>query len=71
MTKVVFFFSKNSHRYLDLEPNNLNVEVVRDIMIPNKCVKYLNSLINAGARAMTKFFVVFFLFCFFFLFFYK
>ena len=54
MTK---FFSKNRHSYLDFEPNNLKVELALDIMIPNNCVKiYQNPLINAGAKAMTKFF---------------
>ena len=54
MTKLLFFFSKNSHRYLDLEPSNLKVEFARDITIPNNFVViYYNPLINAGARAMT------------------
>ena len=33
------FFSKNSHSYIDLEPNNLKVEFAWDIIIPNIYVK--------------------------------
>ena len=47
----VFFFSKNSHNCLDLEPSKLKVEFAWE---PNNCVKiYQNPLNNAGARAMT------------------
>ena len=50
MTK--FFFSKNNHCYLDLDPIMLKRELVRDIVISNTCVKlYRNWIINEVARA--------------------
>ena len=50
-------FSKNSHSDLEPEPRTLKVELAWDIIIPNICVKeYYNPSLNAGTRAMTKFF---------------
>ena len=56
MTK--FFFSKNSHDYLDPEPINLKVELAQNILITNIYVKlYSDPLINVGTRVMTIFFL--------------
>ena len=38
---VDFFSPRNSHSYLGIEPSHLKIELARDIMIPNNCVKYI------------------------------
>ena len=46
---------KKSHSNFDFKPKTLKVELARDIIIPNICVKlYQNTSINIGARVMTK-----------------
>ena len=55
MTK--FFFSKNSHCDLNLDPMTLNRKLIRGIVIPNTCMKlYRNWLINKGIRAINMLF---------------
>ena len=52
---MTIFFSKNSHCDRDLDHITLKRKLVRDIVIPNTCVKlYRNWKINEVARAMTK-----------------
>ena len=53
LTKI----SKNSNSDFDIDPMNLKLEIVQDILILYKCVKFdWNLCKNEAARVLTKIF---------------